>query len=178
MSNMNRIARSVLRRLGQDQSLDNERQERLEREIDEKSQSQASDAKNAGDEGLSTIPESMLTESEKRHEHYRRRQAMAGKFPPAAERLPIMTSEEAAERDKKRPKPQASEFEAPLEKLIEKYKNLDEVQRRLTLGQAMKYEFTADGKILDQEGNLIYDGEKLVDNSWTTLNLPDTSLAH
>lgn len=161
---MNRVARSVLRRLGQDQSLDNERAQHLEREMDERSQAQATDAKNVDGEGLGTVPESMLTESEKRHEHYRRKQAMAGKFTPAAERLPIMTSEEAAERDKGRPKPHATEFEGPIEKLIEKYKDLNEVQRHLTLGQAMKYEFTADGKILDHEGNLIYDGEKLVDN--------------
>jgi hypothetical protein len=60
------------------------------------------------------------------------------------------------------PKWQQTEFEGPIEKLIEKYKDLEEVKRHLTLGQAMKYEFTADGSVLDQKGNVIFDGEKLV----------------
>jgi hypothetical protein len=49
--------------------------------------------------------------------------------------------------------------------LIEKYKDLAEVQRHLTLGQSMKYEFTTDGQILDKEGNVIFDGEKIVPKS-------------
>ena len=159
---MNRVARSVLRRLGHDQSLDQEREQRLEHDIEERSHNQSDGSKRAEGDGLGTVPEEMLTETEKRHEHYRRKQAMAGRFTPAAERLPIMTSEERAERDKNRPEPHATEFEGPIEKLIEKYKNLDEVRRHLTLGQAMKYDFTADGKIMDKDGNLIFDGEKLV----------------
>jgi hypothetical protein len=70
---------------------------------------------------LLSLPEEMLSESEKRHEKYRRRQAMAGRFPPAAERLPIMTAEEREERDKLRPKWTQTQFEGPIEKLIEKY---------------------------------------------------------
>ena len=104
------------------------------------------------------------TELEKRHDRFRQRQEYASRLGPAAERLPIITKEEREERKKNRPERRQIQFEGPIEKLIEKYKDLNEVQRHLTLGQAMKYEFTADGKILDHEGNLIYDGEKLVDN--------------
>ena len=108
--------------------------------------------------GLGAVPEEMLSESEKRHEQYRRRQAMGGRTSPAAERLPIMTTEERKARDKDRPKYHATEFEGPIEKLIEKYRDLDEVRRHLTLGQAMKYEFTEDGRILDRDGVVLYDG--------------------
>ena len=161
---MNQAARSVLRRLGHDQSLDNEREERLEREVQER------DGRRAGGEGgqeagdsLESIPEEMLTESEKRHEKYRRQQAMAGRFTPAADRLPIMTAEERAERDKNRPKWNTTGFEGPIEKLIEKYRDLEEVKKHLTLGQSMKYEFTDDGRVLDKAGNVIFDGERLID---------------
>ena len=159
---MNRSARSVLRKIGTDFSLDEEREQRLEREAEEARSRQPTDAQTSEGEGLSSVPEEMLTESEKRHERYRRRQAMAGRVSPAAERLPIMTTEERVERDKNRPKWRATTFEGPIEKLIEKYGDLDEVQRHLSLGQSMKYEFTDDGKILDTEGNLIYDGDKIV----------------
>jgi len=160
---MNRSARSVLRKIGTDFSLDEEREGRLEREAEEaRSRMQAEGRPKDDGEGLSSVPEEMLTESEKRHSQYRRRQAMGGEFSPAAERLPIMTTEERVERDKNRPKWRATSFEGPIEKLIEKYGDLEEVQRHLTLGQSMKYEFTDDGQILDIEGNLIYDGEKIV----------------
>jgi hypothetical protein len=161
---MNRAARSVLRKLGTDHHLEMERQQRLEREVDETRQRQAEqeDSQSEKSSTLEDMPEEMLTESEKRHEKYRRQQAMAGRFTPAAERLPIMTAEERRERDKNRPKWHQTQFEGPIEKLIEKYKDLEEVKKHLTLGQSMKYEFTEDGKVLDQEGNLIYDGEKLV----------------
>ena len=73
-----------------------------------------------------------------------------------------MTSDERKERDKDRPKWRATSFEGPIEKLIEKYdRDLDEVQRHLTLGQSMKYEFTDDGKVLDTEGNIIFDGQRI-----------------
>ncbi len=80
----------------------------------------------------------------------------------AAERLPIMTSEERKSRDRNRPKYNTSEFEGPIEKLIEKYQDLEEVQKHLSLGQSMKYEFTEGGQVLDRDGNLIFDGEKIV----------------
>ena len=156
---MNKSARSVLRRLGHDQHLDDERAEKIRREIEDgKPQSEQKTDPNS----MESLPDEMLSESEKRHEKYRRQQAMAGRFTPAAERLPIMTQEERQERDKDRPKWSRTEFEGPLEKLIEKYQDLEEVKKHLTLGQSMKYEFTKDGKVLDQEGNLIYDGQQLV----------------
>ena len=161
---MNRSARSVLRKLGTDQHLDLERQQRIEREMEE-SQGRLQDTgedQSGKSSSLDNVPENLLTESEKRHEKYRRQQAMAGRFTPAAERLPIMTAEERETRDRNRPKWSQTQFEGPIEKLIEKYKDLEEVKRHLTLGQSMKYEFTEDGRVLDQDGNVIYDGEKLV----------------
>ena len=164
---MNKAARHVLRRLGTDNNLDHERQERLAREVQEEQQKRREQGADQ-DTGFETIPEEMLTESEKRHEKYRRQQAMAGRFTPAAERLPIMTAEERAAHNKARypkdrPKHQQTSFEGPIEKLIEKYdQDLEKVQRRLTLGQSMKYEFTSDGRVLDKEGNVIFDGEKIV----------------
>jgi hypothetical protein len=159
---MNRTARSVLRKVGTDMSPEGERDSRLEREAEEARARMQEAQKPQDGEGLSSVPDEMLTESEKRHSQYRRRQAMGGKFSPAVERLPIMTTEERAARDKNRPKWRATAFEGPIQKLIEKYGDLEEVQRHLTLGQSMKYEFTEDGQILDTEGNLVYDGEKIV----------------
>ena len=158
---MNKAARHVLRKLGTDNSLDHERQQRLSREVQEEQQKRQ---EQGGDQDTSfeATPEEMLTESEKRHEKYRRQQAMGGRFTPAAERLPIMTAEERATHNKDRPKWQQTSFEGPIEKLIEKYQDLEEVRRHLTLGQSMKYEFTSDGRVLDKEGNVIFDGEKLV----------------
>lgn len=164
---MNKAARSVLRKLGTDHHLEMERQQRLEREVDENQQRQAAQDESQSEKSASALenmPDEMLTESEKRHEKYRRQQAMAGRFTPAAERLPIMTAEERRERDKNRPKWTQPQFEGPIEKLIEKYKDLEEVKKHLTLGQSMKYEFTEDGRVLDREGNVIYDGEKRVNN--------------
>ena len=158
---MNKAARHVLRKLGTDTSLDQERQERLSREVQEEQQKRREQGADQ-DTSFEAIPEEMLTESEKRHEKYRRQQAMAGRFTPAAERLPIMTAEERAAHNKDRPKWQQTSFEGPIEKLIEKYQDLEEVQRHLTLGQSMKYEFTSDGRVLDKEGNVIFDGEKIV----------------
>lgn len=155
---MNRAAKNVLRKLGTDIDLDQEREERFAREAEEAQKRQESAAVERG-AGLGAVPEEMLSESEKRHEQYRRRQAMGGRTTPAAERLPIMTAEERKARDRDRPKYHATEFEGPIEKLIEKYGDLDEVRRHLTLGQAMKYEFTEDGRILDRNGEVIYDGQ-------------------
>ena len=157
---MNRAAKNVLRKLGTDIDLDQEREERFAREAEEAQQRQEGASAERG-AGLGAVPEEMLSESEKRHEQYRRRQAMGGRTTPAAERLPIMTTEERKARDRDRPKYHATEFEGPIEKLIEKYGDLDEVRRHLTLGQAMKYEFTEDGRILDRNGEVIYDGKVL-----------------
>ena len=159
---MNKAARHVLRKLGTDESLDTERQERLAREVQEEQQRRKAEGNDQG--GYEAVPEAFLTETEKRHEKYRRQQAMAGRFTPAADRLPIMTAEERAAHNKDRPKWQQTSFEGPIEKLIEKYQDLEEVQRHLTLGQSMKYEFI-DGRVLDKEGNIIFDGEKIVAQS-------------
>ncbi|MEC7843469.1 MAG: hypothetical protein VX911_11340, partial [Candidatus Latescibacterota bacterium] len=100
---MKSATRTVLRKLGTDLSLDGEREARLARDVEEAQERQQTD-ESREETGLSGVPEEMLTESEKRHETYRRRQAMGGRFTPAAERLPIMTSQEREERDKSRPK--------------------------------------------------------------------------
>lgn len=158
---MNRSAKAVLRKLGQDASSADAQQQHLQQAMqDEQARAQKDGMDTAS--SLEEVPNEMLTESEKRHEQYRRRQAMAGRFPPAAERLPIMTQEQRQERDKDRPKRQQSTFEGPIEKLVEKYGDLTEVQKHLTLGQSMKYEFTDDGRILDREGKVLYDGDKFV----------------
>lgn len=159
---MNKAARSVLRRIGPDSNVDNQREALLSREVEEAQAKMRARNEDDSSQAFEAIPEEMLTESEKRHGKYRRQQAQAGRFTPAADRLPIMTKEEREAHNKDRPKWQQTQFEGPIEKLIEKYKDLDEVKRHLTLGQSMKYEFTQDGRVLDQKGNLIYDGEKLV----------------
>jgi len=167
---MNRSARSVLRKLGTDVSLDDEREQRVQREATEaRDRPRQPDGQHpatgeAQAPGLSDVPDEMLTESEKRHEQFRRSQAVGGRFTPAAERLPIMSAAERQERDKDRPKWSTTSFEGPIEKLVEKYQDLAEVQRHLTLGQSMKYDFTEDGRILDSEGNVIYDGQKFLEN--------------
>ncbi len=163
---MKSATRTVLRKLGTDLSLDGEREARLARDVEEAQERQQTD-ESREETGLSGVPEEMLTESEKRHETYRRRQAMGGRFTPAAERLPIMTSQEREERDKSRPKWRgATSFEGRIEKLLEKYgPDLDEVQRHLTLGQSMKYEFTDEGKVLDREGNILYENGGLTGSS-------------
>lgn len=165
---MNRAARNVLRKIGTDVHLDEEREELVAREMEEAQGREEERAerptKRPGQDeaGLGAVPEELLTESEKRHEQYRRRQSIASRMDSAAERLPIMTSEERKSRDRNRPKYNTSEFEGPIEKLIEKYQDLEEVQKHLSLGQSMKYEFTEGGQVLDRDGNLIFDGEKIV----------------
>lgn len=157
---MNRTARSVLRKIGYDPSLEEERKQQLEREASKTLETRQDQPPEQHPGSLGTVPDELLSESEKRHEKYRRQQAMAGRFTPAAERLPIMTAEERKERDKDRPKWTATPFEGPIEKLIEKYRDLEEVKKHLTLGQSMKYEFTRDGKVLDKSGKVIYDGQQ------------------
>ena len=156
---MSRAARSVLRKIGSDPTLDEERRQHLDAESPGKANAAQSGPQQPG--SMEDVPDELLSESEKRHEKYRRQQAMAGRFTPAADRLPIMTADERKARDKDRPKWIQTNFEGPIEKLIEKYKDLEEVKRHLTLGQSMKYEFTSDGTVLDKNGKVIYDGSKL-----------------
>lgn len=159
---MSRAARSVLRKIGYDPTLDEEHRQQLEREAQERAAAPSAAAASQSSGSMEDVPDELLSESEKRHEKYRRQQAMAGRFTPAAERLPIMTAEERQARDKDRPKWSQTNFEGPIERLIEKYQDLEEVKKHLTLGQSMKYEFTPDGKVLDKSGKIIFDGEKLV----------------
>ena len=159
---MSRAARSVLRKIGSDPTLDDERRQQLDREATGKAGASAAQSTPQQPGSMEDVPDELLSESEKRHEKYRRQQAMAGRFTPAADRLPIMTAEERKARDKDRPKWIQTNFEGPIEKLIEKYKDLEEVKKHLTLGQSMKYEFTPDGKVLDKSGKVIFDGAKLV----------------
>ena len=105
---MNRAARSVLRKIGTDLNLEAEQEQRLGQEAQD-AQNRIEDLRKRGsgqlaNEGLGQVPDEMLSESEKRHQNYRRQQASAGRFAPAAERLPIMTTDERKERDKNRPK--------------------------------------------------------------------------
>lgn len=166
---MNRAAKNVLRKLGTDLTLEEEREQRIAREAEEIQQRHDQESEEKGvtggpadRAGFGAVPEEMLSESERRHEQYRRRQAMAGRVTPAAERLPIMTAAERRARDKDRPKYHATEFEGPIERLIDKYHDLEEVRRHLTLGQSMKYDFTGDGRVLDRDGHVVYDGERVV----------------
>jgi hypothetical protein len=163
---VNKAARSVLRRIGPDSNSDDQRDQYLAQQMkaeQEKLKTRKEDIDSDG--AFEAIPEEMLTESEKRHAKHRRQQAQAGRFPPAAERLPIMTKEEREAHNKNRPKWTQTSFEGPIEKLIEKYKDLNEVKKHLSLGQSMKYEFTEDGCVRDQKGNLVYDGKQVVNKT-------------
>ena len=102
------------------------------------------------------------TELEKRHDRFRQRQEYASRLGPAAERLPIITKEEREERKKNRPERRQIQFEGPIEKLIEKYKDPKEVFNHLSHGQLMKYELDDITGCIYEKGKLIFDGEKLV----------------
>ncbi|MCZ6636322.1 MAG: hypothetical protein O7G87_23230 [bacterium] len=94
-------------------------------------------------------------ELEKRHDRFRRQQEYTSQLGPATERLPILSREETKRRAKERSKKKKMEFEGPIEKLIEKYKDPKEVFKHLSLGQLMKYE-------LDESTGCIYEGEKMI----------------
>ncbi len=52
-----------------------------------------------------------------------------------------------------------SQFEGNLQKLIEKYKTIDEVFKHMTLGQLQKYSVIEENKIVNiKSGNVAYDG--------------------
>ena len=143
---MNKAARSILQRIGPDNNIDNQRNQILLWSRGGQSQLRQREAADEDKSTFEAIPEEMLTESEKRHAKHRRQQAQAGRFTPAADRLPIMSKEEREAHNKNRPKWQQTEFEGPIEKLIEKYKDLDEVRKHLTLGQSMKYDSQKTGE--------------------------------
>ena len=99
---------------------------------------------------------------EKRHDKYRRQQEYASRLGPAAERLPIISKEESQRRERDRPKKKSYEFEGPIEKLIEKYKDPKEVFNHMSMGQLMKYELDESSGCIYEHGKLIFDGEKMV----------------
>ena len=92
---MNKAARSILQRIGPDSNVDNQRNQIVSREVEEaKAKLRQREAADEDQSTFEAIPEEMLTESEKRHAKHRRQQAQAGRFTPAADRLPIMSKEE------------------------------------------------------------------------------------
>lgn len=109
-------------------------------------------------------PDEGKSELEKRHDRYRRQQEYASRLGPAAERLPIITKEEQEKREKSRPKRRKIEFEGPIEKLIEKYKDPKVVFDHLSIGQLMKYELEEETGCIFEKGKLIFDGQKLVED--------------
>lgn len=106
--------------------------------------------------------EASKDEVEKRHDKYRRQQEYASRLGPAAERLPIISKEESKRRERERPKKKSYEFEGPIEKLLEKYKDPKEAFDHMSMGQLMKYELDESSGCIYEHGKLIYDGEKLV----------------
>ena len=65
---MNKAARSVLRRIGPDSNVDNQREALLSREVEEAQAKMRERNEGDSSQAYEAIPEEMLTESEKRHE--------------------------------------------------------------------------------------------------------------
>ena len=144
---MNKSVKDIMRKMGNDELKDQE-QERFRKKADEV----AEYYDNMGDK----------SELEKRHDRFRQRQEYTSRLGPAAERLPILTREERERREKERPVRRAIQFEGPIEKLIEKYKDPREVFKHMSLGQLMKYELVEETGCIYEKDKLIFDGEKLV----------------
>jgi hypothetical protein len=106
--------------------------------------------------------EASKDEVEKRHDKFRRQQEYASRLGPAAERLPIISREESARRERDRPKKKSYEFEGPIEKLIEKYDTLKEAFDHMSMGQLMKYELDEAAGCVYENGKLIFDGERMI----------------
>jgi hypothetical protein len=106
--------------------------------------------------------EASKDELEKRHDKFRRQQEYASRLGPAAERLPIISKEESARRDRDRPKKKTYEFEGPIDKLLEKYETPKEAFNHMSMGQLMKYELDEETGCIYENGKLIFDGEKMV----------------
>lgn len=145
---MNEHVRRIMRETGREE-LSAQDKERWLKRLDE-------------DPEMAQNPEQSKTELEKRHDKYRRQQEFAGRLGPAAERLPILTDEERQRREKERPKRRKIEFEGPIEKLIEKYKDPKEVFNHLSIGQLMKYELDEETGCIYEKGKMIFDGTNLV----------------
>ena len=144
---MNEHVRRIMRQSGREELKEGERERWLKR-LDE-------------DPEMGHTEE-LKSEVEKRHDRYRRQQEFAGRLGPAAERLPILTEEERVRREKERPKRRKIEFEGPIGKLIEKYKDPKEVFNHLSIGQLMKYELDEATGCIYERGKLIFDGTQLV----------------
>jgi len=145
---MNDSVKRIMREAGREEIREGDRERWLKR-LDEDPE--------MGDES-----ERSKSEPEKRHDKYRRQQEFAGRLGPAAERLPILTEEESLRREKERPKRRKIEFEGPIEKLIEKYKDPKEVFKHLSIGQLMKYELDEMTGCIYEKGTMIFDGSRLV----------------
>ena len=143
---MSRSVRDILRKAGRD-TLREKEQEKF---------------RDKADEVASLYEQEEKTELEKRHDRYRKQQEYASRLGPAAERLPILSKEEQARREKSKPAHKRIEFEGPIEKLIEKYGDPKEVFEHLSLGQLMKYELDEKTGCIYEKGEMIFDGKQLV----------------
>ena len=139
--------RDIMRKAGRDDAQEREQEKWQER----------------ADEMLShREKEAAKSEVEKRHDKFRRQQEYASRLGPAAERLPILSKEESARRERERPQRRTYAFEGPIEKLIAKYKDPKEAFNHMSLGQLMKYELDEATGCIYEKGKMIFDGEKMV----------------
>ena len=132
---MGKSAKSIMRKLGDRRSVEEARKKYLDTESTHERREN-------------------MTVDEARHDKYRSRQKALSELGPVSERLPIYKKEDREDERKAR----TIQFEAPIEKLIERYKDPEEIFRHMSYGQLMKYELR-DGRIY-QKGTLIYDGTK------------------
>ena len=100
--------------------------------------------------GTRRRPDAERDNDETDHDRYRRRQQRLAEQDTASS-LPI----EYVEHKEVGPRP-GSQFEGPIEKLIEKYKDPREVVRHMSVGQYMRYELR--GGEIWQGDTLLYDG--------------------
>ena len=132
---MGKSAKSIMRKLGDKRSVEETRKKFI-------------------DEESSHERREHMTIEEVRHDKYRTRQKAMSELGPAVERLPIYKKEDRKEEKTGR----TIQFEGPIKKLIELYRDPEEIFQHMSYGQLMKYELR-DGKIYEK-GKLIYDGTK------------------
>ena len=145
---MNRSVRDIMRKVGRDDFQEREQEKWRDRTRE------SSEYGHPEEEDKSGLDQN--------HDRYRRRQEYASRLGPAAERLPIISKEEQERREKERPKRRQIQFEGPIEKLIEKYRDPEVVFEHLSLGQLMKYDLDKETGCIYEKGEMIFDGEKLV----------------
>ena len=142
-----------MQRIGPDNNVDNQRTKIISREVEEaKAKLRQREATDDDQSTFEAIPEEMLTESESDMQNIEDKQAQAGRFTPAADRLLSCRVKRERRTTKIAPNGNRQSLKALLEKLIEKYNDLYEVKKHLTLGQSMKYEFTEDGRDIRPKG--------------------------